>query len=386
MKRDVGSVPACAPGVRLGCGDGEGQCSSRAWNCELGPTAKHWLRRAPTGLGTMHSAGRERTVRLRPHTSVGVLLITPTAPWVSGTARTDSCAGRPRRPETSDGNRHRNNRRDPGLPIARVPALAEEPVNECAWAASGLFFQSQGADLRPRNAFGGGEPTSPSPADGGGIEQGRAGPSAHAHSDEVTSLLAANKSLQRRLQEAESRRAVTAVEAKNAAQRAVSGEIKYLVAENEDLKRQLARAQQEAWGKPRTLMCWKVAKGFASLQDRDRTAALEQELDLVQPALRKARRDRDYLHAQLQESSQKCTELTSELHERNVQVRHMRAQAQAREQEASTIAELKGKVASLEQELKLMRRELQDVKQLPEREDGAPPGNGGPRIESAPSE
>jgi hypothetical protein len=289
---------------------------------------------------------------MRPHTSASVMRGT-CASWTDATER--SGAGSVLRPQTSSGvfrwpyNQVGLQRvskapsdwavqdRDPVFsnagrrpPIARAPhppAAEGEHADDCAWKESGLFFQSQGPKgfwLQPQpleNASRRQGP--PSPAQGGDVEQD---PAPLAHSEEDKHLMAANAELQRRVLEAENRLAVAALEAKKAAHRAVSEDITYLVSENEDLKRQLAEARKEASGRPRTLMTLKVSKGFACLQDQDRAAALQKELDLVKPALREALRDRDHLRIQLQNSLDEVINLKSELDARSKHINFLRAQ------------------------------------------------------------
>jgi hypothetical protein len=295
---------------------------------------------------SMRSASREKSVRaslVRPHTSANVMRVL-CASWTDATER--SGAGSVLRPQTSSGDfrwpydQVRLQRlskapsdwavqdRDPCFSIpGRCPSIAHPPAagehaGDCEWKESGLFFQSQGAGPRPlENAPGRQEP--PSPAQGGDVEQD---PAPFAHSEEVKHLMAANAELQRRMLEAENRLAVAVVEAKKSAHRAVSGDITYLVSENEDLKRQLAEARKEASGRPRTLMTLKVSKGFACLQDQDRAAALQKELDLVKPALREALRYGDHLRLQLQDSLDEVNNLKSELDERSKQIDFLRAQ------------------------------------------------------------
>jgi hypothetical protein len=73
-------------------------------------------------------------------------------------------------------------------------------------------------------------------------------------------------------------------------------------------------------------MTLRVSKGFACLQDQDRAAVLQKELDLVKPALREALRDRDHLRLQLQDSLDEVINLKSELDERSKQINVLRAQ------------------------------------------------------------
>lgn len=283
---------------------------------------------------------RVRSVRVsfaRPHTSANVMRV-PCASWTDATER--SGAGSVLRPQTSSGvfrpYEQRLSKapselavqdRDPSLsisgpcpPMAQPPAAAGEHAGDCAWKESGLFFQSQGP--RPlENASGRQGP--PSQAQGDESEQD---PALLSHSEEVKHLMAANAELQRRMLEAENRLAVAAVQAKKAAHRALSGDITYLVSENENLKRQLAEARKEASGRPRTMLTLKVSKGFACLQDQDRAAALQKELDLVKPALREALRDRDHLRIQLQDSLHEVINLKSELDERSKQINFLRDQ------------------------------------------------------------
>ena len=295
----------------------------------------------------MRTAGRERSVRpslVRPHTSANVMRVL-CASWTDATER--SGAGSLLRPQTSPGDfrwpydqvRLQRLSKEPSdwavhdwdpffsisgryPPIAHPPAAAGEHAGDSAWKESGLFFLSQGAGPRPLE-HAPGRQGPPSPAQGGDVEQD---PAPLAHSEEVKHLMAANAELQRRILEAENRLAGAVVEAKKAAHRAVSGDITYLISENEDLKRQLAEARQEASGRPRTLMTLRVSKGFACLQDQDRAAVLQKELDLVKPALREALRDRDHLRLQLQDSLDEVINLKSELDERSKQINVLRAQ------------------------------------------------------------